>query len=170
MNYLKKDKEYNYIINNIINNNEFLQIDNCRHHGISRLDHSLRVSYYSYKVSKFLRLDARQTARAGLLHDFFISDSLTKKEKCLSAFYHPAKALNNADELFILTDKEKDIIYSHMFPLIPSRPPKYLESWVVSIVDKIVATYEFTTSYSKNFLFKLENAMVVLAFFLGKGI
>ncbi len=170
MNYLKRDKEYNYIINNIINNKEFLQIDHCRHHGISRLDHSLRVSYYSYKVSKFLHLDARKTARAGLLHDFFLSEGLTKKEKCLSAFYHPTKALTNADELFILSDKEKDIIYSHMFPLTPSRPPKYLESWVVSLVDKIVATYEFTTSYSKTFFFKLQNAMVLLAFFLGKGI
>ncbi len=170
MNYQKKDKEYNRIINNIINNPDFLAISNCRHHGISRLEHSLRVSYYSYKVSKFIKLDARQTARAGLLHDFFIENNLNSKEKCLSAFYHPKKALKNADELFILTDKEKDIIYSHMFPLIPSRPPKYLESWVVSMVDKVVATYEFVVSYSKTFLFKLDHAMFIFAFFLGRGL
>ena len=38
---------------------------------------------------------------------------------------------------------QKDIIVSHMFPLIPNKPPKFLESWVVSLVDKFVATYEF---------------------------
>ena len=81
MSYQLKDKAYNYIINNIINNKDFLKIDSCRHHGITRLEHSLRVSYYSYKVSKFLKLDARQTARAGLLHDFFIDEQLNKKER-----------------------------------------------------------------------------------------
>lgn len=169
MSYRLKDKEYNYIINNIINNKDFLKIDSCRHHGITRLEHSLRVSYYSYKVSKFLKLDARQTARAGLLHDFFIDEQLNKKEKRLSAFYHPKKAVDNADTMFILTDKEKDIIYSHMFPLIPNHVPKYMESWVVSIVDKCVASYEFATSYSKTFLFKIQNALFILAFVAGKG-
>ncbi len=168
MNYLSKSKEYNYIINNIINNKEFLKIDNCRHHGITRLEHSLRVSYYSYRVSKAIGLDVRQTTRAALLHDFFVTENLNHKEQCLSAFYHPKKALANADEYFILTDKEKDIIYSHMFPLIPSRPPKYLESWVVCLVDKIVATYEFASSYGKSFLFKIENVMFIMAFFIGR--
>ena len=99
----------------------------------------------------------------------FVDELLKKKEKHLSAFYHPKKAVDNADTIFILTDKEKDIIYSHMFPLIPNHVPKYMESWVVSIVDKCVASYEFATSYSKTFLFKIQNALFILAFVAGKG-
>ena len=57
------------------------------------------------------------------------------------------KSLQNSEELFYLSDKEKDIIYTHMFPLNINRVPKYLESWIVSIVDKIVATYEFSLTF-----------------------
>lgn len=156
MEYISCDKEYKNIVNDIMQDRDFLEISNCRHHGITRLEHSLRVSYYSYKVSKILHLNVRETARAGLLHDFFVNSDLSSKELMLSAFTHPKKALAKADSKFILSDMEKDIIYSHMFPLIPTRPPKYLESWVVSLVDKAVATYEFASSYSKIFLFKSQ--------------
>ena len=37
---------------------------------------------------------------------------------------------------------EKDIILKHMWPLTII-PPRYLESFIVSIIDKIVATGEF---------------------------
>ena len=92
MGYLSYDKEYKKIISKIMKNKHFLKIDNCIHHGNSRLDHSLRVSYYSYKISKLLRLNAVETARAGLLHDFFTSDDLSYKiircqcEECFNTY------------------------------------------------------------------------------------
>lgn len=166
MNYLSKDVEYNKIVNHIMENDEFLKINNCRHHGITRLEHSLRVSYFSYKISKKLKLNSKETAIASLLHDFFVNEELTKKQRVFSAFSHPKKCLANANYHFELSDMQKDIIYSHMFPLIPTRPPKYLESWLVSMVDKIVAIYEFIKSYHKVCYFKLENVAAVMLLIL----
>ena len=37
-----------------------------------------------------------------------------------------------------ITEKEKDIISTHMFPVCPTRVPKYAESWLVDIVDDVV--------------------------------
>ena len=66
MNNTYNDFEYLNIIKSIINNNEYKEIGNCLHHGTSRLKHSLRVSYYSYKVAKLLNLDYKETAIGGL--------------------------------------------------------------------------------------------------------
>ena len=156
------DTKYYNLVYDIINDNEFKKIDNCIHHGISRFDHSCRVSYYSYKVSKILRLNYKEVARAGLLHDFFLSDNITKKEKVKSMFVHSKSSLENSEKLFNLTEREKDIIYTHMFPLNINRIPKYSESWIVSIIDKGVAIYEFGCTLNRNILLKYQNAMVML--------
>lgn len=115
----------------------------------SRYEHSLKVSYYSYKVAKTLRLDYKQVARGGLLHDFFLStDARSLKEKFLSIFVHPKKAEKNAIKYFNITEKEADMIRRHMFP-INLTIPKYAESWIVNVVDKIIGLYEFGIKFSK---------------------
>lgn len=168
MNYLFDNEEYNEIIKPILSNENFLKIDQCRHHGITRLEHSLRVSYLSYKISKKLKLNYKEVAEAGLLHDFFTNEQLTYREQRLSAFTHPKKSLENANNYFELTNMQKDIILCHMFPLIPTKIPKFLESWVVSIVDKVVATYEFVKSYHKLYLSKVEKYALLLLFVFTK--
>lgn len=158
MNFLNKDINYKNIVNGIMNNEEFSKLSNIPHHGGTRLDHSIRVSYISYKVSKFLKLDYIQTARAGLLHDFYFErtkDFKQVKDKVkLYTVGHPLDALENADKHFILSDKEKDIIRTHMFP-IDFRIPKYLEGWVVNLVDTGVSLFEFT----KKFSYQLNTAL-----------
>ena len=161
------DTNYYNIVDKIINDNEFKKIDNCTHHGISRFDHSCRVSYYSYKLTKALGLNYKEVARAGLLHDFFLNENKTQKEKIKSMFAHSKKSLANSEKLFYLSDLEKDIIYTHMFPLNISRVPKYMESWIVSGVDKAVAAYEFGTTFRRNFILKYQNIMIV-AIILGR--
>ena len=64
-------KEFELITQDIAMNTEFMKLNDFRHHGISRLDHSYRVAYYSYKIMKFLRLNYVEGTRAALLHDFF---------------------------------------------------------------------------------------------------
>ena len=81
MDYIYNDKKFDNIIRDVMNDIDFKEIDTCVHHGISRLEHSLRVSYYSYKVTKVLGLNYKEVARAGLLHDFFLSKNISKKEK-----------------------------------------------------------------------------------------
>ncbi len=137
------NKEYMSIIEDILNNSEFMKITNSCHHGLSRLDHCLRVSYYSYLWAKKLKLNYVEAARAGLLHDFFTNDELTDKEKSILALIHHKKALANASKYFELTKREKNIIFTHMFPLTPFCIPRYLEAYLVSIVDKKVALYEY---------------------------
>ena len=162
MNSIYNDYTYTNIINDILENEEFLKIKNYKHHGLSRLEHSLRVSYYSYLITKKLRLNYIETARGGLLHDFFLNENLSERKQRLSMIYHPYEALKYANNFFYLSDLEKDIIINHMFPTLPHKIPKYLESWIVSLVDKVVATYEFYYSYGRTFVYRLSNLYVIL--------
>ena len=144
---IEKDSSYINIVDHILKNNEFNEIKKIEHHGTTRYAHSLRVSYYSYKISKLLHLDYVETARAGLLHDFFISgEERNKKDRFVSTFVHPKKAVDNSIRVFGLNEKEMNIIRSHMFP-INITLPKYAESWIVSLVDKAVGTYEFCKKF-----------------------
>lgn len=162
MKYITEDNEYKILIDDILKNEDFLKIDEIEHHGTSRLMHSMRVSYYSYRIAKKMKLNYTDVARAGLLHDFFMSyDDRTKKERFLSTFTHPKYALINASNNFNLNSREKDIIRTHMFP-INLAIPKYAESWLVGITDKFVAFYEFASSYR----YQLSYATDYLYFFL----
>ena len=145
------DTYYINIVKDILDNEVFNKINYIEHHGTTRFDHSMRVAYCSYKIAKFFRLDYREVARAGVLHDFFLSDmERTGKEKFLSTFTHPKYAVMNAQKYFRLSDKEIDIIKSHMFPIYTSIP-RYAESWVVSTVDKIVGIFEFMVQFRYKF-------------------
>lgn len=145
--YIKKDEKYLNLVDNILNNDEFNKIKSIEHHGTTRFDHSMRVSYYSYKISKFLHLDYIETARAGLLHDFFLSDEdRNVKDRFVSTFVHPKEAVDNSIRVFGVNEKELDIIRTHMFPINISIP-KYAESWIVSLVDKVIGTYEFSKKF-----------------------
>ena len=134
------DEEFLYIISDILNNDEFMKLDTIKHHGITRLDHSLRVAYYSYRISKLLRLDYIQVTEAALLHDFF-TDEVKDKNMIIRLIKHPTIALNNSLKYYRLSPMQEDIIKTHMFP-VTFIPPKYLESWIVDIVDDISAIYE----------------------------
>lgn len=134
------NEEFLYIISHILDNEEFMKLENIRHHGITRFDHCMRVAYYSYIISKILRLDYQQVTEAALLHDFF-TDEVKDKNMIVRLVKHPYIALDNAKKYYRLTPMQEDIIKTHMFP-ITFIPPKYLESWIVDIIDDISAIYE----------------------------
>lgn len=159
---MKKNREFDNIIEDIITNKEYLILDECRHHGISRMLHSKRVAYFSYKIAKFLKLDYKSVCKGAMLHDYFIDIGATNKEKHRNIFMHPKIALENASTLFELNDTEKDIIISHMFPLMPIYIPRSVESWVVSFVDKVIATYEFGMSFMCNYRYLNQIAVIIL--------
>ena len=141
------------IVEDILENEEYVKIKTITHHGMNRYEHNVRVSYYSYLVAKYLHLDFESTARGGALHDFFISckdDDTTFKDRIKFLESHPSYALLNANYYFDLNEKEKDIILTHMFPIVLKRVPKYMESWIVDIVDNWVSFGEkiYTTRKS----------------------
>lgn len=161
MNHILDDKEYYDIVSDIINNDEFDKIKKIEHHGITRYEHSLKVSYRSYKIAKALKLNAYETARAGLLHDFFISSNdQTKLNKCISTFTHPYKVVKTVSKNFNVSDRELDIIKTHMFPVNLSIP-KYAESWVVNLVDKFIGTYEFSVKFGNKFNYAINLGIVL---------
>ena len=105
--------EFEYIVSDILNSEEFNKVKYIEHHGVTRYDHLYRVSYYSYLISKKLHFKYKEVARAALLHDFFYSDEIrTKKEKFMSTFYHPKWALDNANKNFKLSKLE------HITPIV----------------------------------------------------
>ena len=154
-------EEYENITRYIVNNKEFLDTKNKRHHGITRYEHLLRVSYYSYIITKMLRLNYVEAARGALLHDFFIDE--TKDDHAIKALRnHPTYALENAKKHFVLTEREEDIIKTHMFP-VTFTPPKYLESWIVDMVDDVSGVYERYKSSRNEFQTAIVFLVVILA-------
>lgn len=140
MNRQYDNEEFQSIIKPILDNQEFLKTKHRTHHGMSRFEHLQRVSYYSYLITKKLRLHYKETTRAALLHDFFLDE--TNDDSLVEALQnHPNYALENAKKYYNLTDREEDIIKTHMFP-VTFKPPRYLESWIVDIVDDIAGMYE----------------------------
>lgn len=115
------------------------------HHGkISCFSHSYAVAIMSVKLAKWLRIrvNLRSLIRGALLHDYFLYDwHKTDNGNGLHGFSHAKTALRNALKDFVLNDIEKDIIIKHMFPLNVS-PPKYRESIIVMLADKICTVSE----------------------------
>lgn len=126
-----------------------------QHGGVSCFEHCLYVSFVSYRICRALGLDSRAAARGGLLHDFFLYDwHKGHSYHGLHAFEHPKIALRNAEVLFPLSARERDIIRKHMWPLCLA-PPRYAESFVVMLADKYCALAE--TFRLKRKLFRVKD-------------
>lgn len=113
-------------------------------HKISNLfDHSSRVALCAYDISRRLHVDIDGTslAKGAMLHDFYLykawrNETIGTKEHWLG---HPYTALKNAEKEFQLSDLEKNIITSHMWPLTFLHVPRSREAVLVCIADKICA-------------------------------
>ncbi len=146
----KKQEEFYSIIKDLIHSSHVQQMNEIIHHvdEVSCLDHSLFVAYITYRISKFLKMNYVAATRGALLHDLHLQDwSLTNIKKPQRLLIHPAMALENADKLYELSEIEKDIIITHMWPVTLTKIPKKKESVVVNCADKICAVYEFSGVY-----------------------
>ena len=135
--------EYLEDVWNILTNSEFLRLSQyVHHHWTNRFMHSLNVSYLSWLIAGKLGCDARAAARAGLLHDFCPYDfkAVTPTGES-QAYYHPKAAAKNSEALFGISDREREAILSHMFPLGPV--PTSREAWLLTFTDKVCASVEF---------------------------
>lgn len=139
----KKAKEFDSYCSDILNNNKFKELDKELHHGISRYGHSLRVAKFTYNAAKIFRMkNIKLVTRAALLHDFYKEDDFVNDENKFGKLKeHPLIAVENAKKYYNIGRIEENIIKSHMFP-ISKEVPKYKESWLVTLMDKAVATYE----------------------------
>ena len=133
---------YEKIKQDIIANQKYQSLKNDYHHGLNRYLHIMHVAKISYYISKFLKLDYISTTRGALLHDYFNEDDYLDIKGLDKPRIHPFLSLNYAKKYYNLNTKEENIIISHMYP-IGKIKPVYIESWVVTFVDKGVATYEY---------------------------
>lgn len=138
----EQDKEFMDLVGHLIAHPRFQKLDNItQHHHSTRLEHSINVSYTSYKIAKKFGWDAKSTARGGLLHDFFYYDWRVTKFNKSHAWVHPRIAVRNARKLVNLNKKEEDIILKHMWGATIA-PPRYKEGYIVTMVDKYWAVRE----------------------------
>ena len=115
-----------------------------QHGMVSCYLHSVFVAYVSIWLARRfgIRVHLRSLVRGALLHDYFLYDWHIKEPfRKAHGFSHAAVALQNAERDFHLNAVERDMIAKHMFPLNLT-PPRYRESVLVCIADKICAVYE----------------------------
>ena len=137
--------EFKNICKDIIEHPEYQKLKDIKHHDKDIYTHNLKVAWISYLTAKKLNLRVNEMVRGALLHDFFFYDWRTKGAKDTffpHGFTHPFVSRKNAEKVFgHLTPIEKDVIMKHMWPLTVI-PPRYPESFLVSLIDKLVASKE----------------------------
>lgn len=139
------EQSFRNYISDLLRNPLVMQMKRYKQHGNTDCyHHCLRVAYFSYRICSLMGLKAREAARAGMLHDFFLYDWHTHAQETGKRFHglnHPRIALENAQNAFTLSEAEKDMILKHMWPLTLI-PPRYPESFVICFVDKLCSICE----------------------------
>ncbi len=169
LNYVSKKSNFENwfsIVKPILLSAEFQKRLKFKHHHHSVFFHSVLVSYNSFEFALKHNINSYNCAIAGLLHDFYpypwqYSDDLEnmdqeylehlKVKKSLfkkHGFTHAREALDNTHKYFSEYSNERidNAILRHMFPLNIAIP-KYSESWVVTLQDKIVSIKELGKMY-----------------------
>ena len=145
---IKIDEEFKIMVNDILSNPKFKELNNMKHHGgcNTTYQHCIKTAYFAYNFCHFCNLnheDTERITRATLLHDFYDKNWRYKKHRPFfkkHVFKHGEEAAKNATLFFNITEKQKDAIVHHMFPL--TKWPKYKDGWIVTFSDKVISTQE----------------------------
>ncbi len=141
----------------------------CIQHGdISVYEHCVRVAVMSLVIAELFKItvDRRSLIVGALLHDYFLYDWHEKDDSHKwHGFFHPSRALENANEDYELNERQKNIILRHMFPLTPV-PPVCREAWIVCLADKVCATEETIKPLQLNLIRFLISRRLFRMFYL----
>lgn len=142
-------------VDDILSHDEYKSLASYTHHKpFTTLEHSLRVAQIAYnwsiRLERKIKLDTIAVTRGALLHDFFFYDwhQYKPEGKRWHGFRHPRIACQNAERCFDLSDKERDIILSHMWPLTV-RMPRCRESFLVMAADKVASIQELRLRFKR---------------------
>ncbi len=150
---LEENEDYRMILyhsgGDILASEKFAMLKNFIQHGnVTVYEHCIHVALCAIKINRKMGINARERelVRGALLHDYFLydwhnADAPGNTHPKLHGFYHPGIALRNATRDFTLSEREKDIIRKHMWPLTVN-PPRCREAWVVCLADKYSSTLE----------------------------
>ena len=168
---IEQDICFQTIIKDIIEHRTDQEIKKFRQHfNTDCFEHCYVASYYCYKICKKLKLDYISAARGAMLHDLFLYDWRIKNSHSgLHAFTHGKTAYENASKIFELNKIEKDMIIKHMWPVTISFP-RYLESYILTFVDKYCAMRESFEDLTNDFSIKkaLNYSYLFLLFIIFK--
>lgn len=139
------------LIRPYFSNEEYLKLADYEHHNTTRLNHLYNVAVYSYRIGNIFnkkgKMDMESLIAGALLHDFhYVHKNEYKEQHCRNK--HGLIASANAAKVFNINLKEKNIIESHMFPVVKV-VPKSKEAWIVVFSDKFSAIME--ACFRKNY-------------------
>lgn len=141
---------YEKTLDNMINDEAVLELEKYSQHGnTSTLDHCVHVTRTAANIARQLNLkiSEEELVRGSMLHDYYLYNF---KNEDVGAYRHGTGhaqiALDKASELYDLTERECNIIYSHMWPLNITHIPRYKESVLVCVADKYCAAKEILQS------------------------
>lgn len=155
------ETQFHNLIQDISSDEKTIQMKNYIQHGnITTYDHCMRVAHLAFTLRTNLKIDCsdEELIRGAFLHDYFLYDWHGFEQEAdpdwilparhlyhffhMHGFTHPATALSNADRDFTLTEKECQIIRTHMWPLTLFHPPTSKEGFLVCTADKLVSLHE----------------------------
>ena len=150
--------EFLELVRPYLANDTYQQLVEYRHHNTTRLNHLYNVAVYSYlignKLNMFCRVDFDALIAGALLHDFhFVRQNEYKELHCRNT--HGMIASKNAMETFNISEKERNIIEAHMFPMV-FIIPRSKEAWIVSVSDKFSAVME--ACFNRNYIIPYVDA------------
>ncbi|MBQ6662190.1 MAG: HD domain-containing protein [Firmicutes bacterium] len=118
----------------------------CQHGRVSTYEHCLNVAEMSLALDEKLHANCRrqELARGAMLHDYFLYDWHHWGGHG-HGFSHAHQAAQNAARDFDITETERQIIESHMWPLNISKLPRSREAWIVCLADKVCSLKETLT-------------------------
>ena len=116
-----------------------------QHKGGTTYGHCVNVANTAYRLAKqwHLDIDIPALVRGCMLHDYYLYDTETMPfSDYRHSLVHPKLAVANAEEHFTLSDKERNMIYSHMWPIPGAPMPRSREAWLLCFADKMCAQRE----------------------------
>ncbi|MCR5403627.1 MAG: phosphohydrolase [Butyrivibrio sp.] len=150
---MERSEEYRSILRrhgeDILSSQNYQRLKSFIQHGnVTVYEHCIHVALCAIRLNEKLSIRGkrRELVRGALLHDYFLydwhnADAPGNIHPKLHGFYHPGIALKNATRDFALSEREKDIIGKHMWPLTV-KVPMCREAWVVCMADKYASTLE----------------------------
>ncbi len=116
-----------------------------QHKGTSVREHSISTARISVALARHtpFKYDYAALVRGSLLHDYFLYDWHDKNKDIEHHMYnHASRALQNAARDFAINPIEADMIKKHMFPVNLTAIPRYRETFLLTLSDKIAALRE----------------------------
>ena len=134
------------ILRGIADDPHALEMQQFIQHGtVTTYEHCLRVTRIAYWLNLHWHCHADEVSlvRGAFLHDFYLYDW----HNCSNithwhGFKHPLIARYNADAVFQLNNKERNIIQTHMWPLTITQLPRCREACLVCLADKMSSSWE----------------------------